>query len=484
MPRTLRSIAAVALVWCMAVTACDATPTGTKDPFGPRTIEVCPDGCSFAQLAPALVQASDGDTIAMAAGAYDGGVVIDASVTLTGAGPGETVIQGGGPVVTIGVYNAEDFPTVTIEGVTIRGGVTRSSPGARGASRGSERGGMGRRDLIAPGAGGTLGATVTIRDSAITGNRVAPSSSVDSGMATLNGKPLPYASAIGGGIDSWGNLTLERTTVSGNLIGAAAKLSDPGMASDAQGGGIFSHLGDLMIVNSEISHNVAAATAPNGRYGEGGGILQEAGTLTITDSVLEENTARLDAAMPHGVDVAAQPGGILVGEQVTTATITGTRFVGNRAIMTNSLGDATAWAGGLNVLPGVDLTMRRSTISGNEASSATVGGSRGDAEADTGGGALLGTVTGTTVEGNTVTAISKAGDATAAIGGLMMIGTLEGSRVEGNHIRAVAHRGFGLGVRRRGHGRRGGAHVRRHDSSRQHRHGRGYTRVGPRRRDL
>ena len=60
---------------------------------------------------------------------------------------------------------------------------------------------------------------------------------------------------------------------------------------------------------------------------------------------------------------------------------------------------------------------------------------------DPGGGTLLGTVTDTTVEGNTVTAISKAGDATAAVGGLQIYGTLEGSRLQANTIHAVSPRG-------------------------------------------
>jgi hypothetical protein len=438
MPRTHRSIVAFALVACVAPAACDPAPAAAKDTSEPRTIEVCPDGCPFTQLAPALAQASDGDTIALAAGTYDGGVVIDASVTLIGAGPDETVIEGGGPVVTIGVYDADGSPTVTIGGVTITGGVTRSWPGAEdqvGDPNAEARGGG---VLVAPGAGETLGATVTIRDTVIKGNRVAPSSSVDIGPE-LDGAPLPYAGATGGGIDNWGNLTLERTTVSGNLVGAAAKLSDPGMASDVQGGGIFSHLGELTIVDSTISENVASATAPNGRWGEGGGIHQEAGSLTITNSVVSGNVARLDAAYPAEVEMMAQPGGLFVGEQVSSATITGTRIVGNRAIMTNSVGDAEAFSGGVN--DGADLTMDDSELSGNDVYAATVGRSRGDASADTGGGTLLGTVTDTVVEGNTVTAVSRAGDATAAVGGLLVYGTLAGSRLQGNSIRAVSPRG-------------------------------------------
>ena len=92
------------------------------------TLSVCPSGCPYTQLAPALAAADDGDTIRIGPGTYDGGVTIDVSVRLVGAGASRTIIRGGGPVVTIGEFGAVAEPTVSIEGVTITGGITRSSP--------------------------------------------------------------------------------------------------------------------------------------------------------------------------------------------------------------------------------------------------------------------------------------------------------------------------------------------------------------------
>src|SRR4029453_4989544 len=97
--------------------------------LGPRpasaaTLEVCQRGCPYTQLGPALAAAQRGDTITIGAGPSAGGVTIDVSVKLVGAGSGATIISGGGPVLTIGVADAPSEPTVTIEGVTVTGGGT------------------------------------------------------------------------------------------------------------------------------------------------------------------------------------------------------------------------------------------------------------------------------------------------------------------------------------------------------------------------
>jgi len=60
-------------------------------------------------------------------------------------------------------------------------------------------------------------ATVTIRDSIITRNQVAPSATVHSGLPC--GSACPFALAGGGGIDNWGRMTLTNTVVSNNRAG-------------------------------------------------------------------------------------------------------------------------------------------------------------------------------------------------------------------------------------------------------------------------
>lgn len=194
---------------------------------------------------------------------------------------------------------------------------------------------------------------------------------------------------------------------------------------------------------------MASAVPPNGRFAEGGGLHVDAGTLSVTDSVIEGNRAVLESAFPSTVEASAEPGGVLVHGGFSSATFERTDIRGNAAVMTSHLADADANAGGLKVVPGVDLTVDASSISGNRVN-ARAAGSRGDAVAAIGGGSLSGTVTNTVFEDNVVTAISKGGDATATVGGVTILGTLEGSTIAGNTVHAEASRGtvtaFGAGV--------------------------------------
>jgi hypothetical protein len=79
----------------------------------------------------ALDAAHDGDTIRLERGTFSGGITIDKSVKLVGAGAGQTIVRGGGPVVTIGRNGVRKALTVSIAGVTITGGVARRDPRGR-----------------------------------------------------------------------------------------------------------------------------------------------------------------------------------------------------------------------------------------------------------------------------------------------------------------------------------------------------------------
>jgi hypothetical protein len=402
------------------------------------TLNVCPSGCPYTQLAPALAAAHDGDTIRIGAGTYDGGVTINVSVKVVGAGASRTIISGGGPVVTIGEFGASAEPTVSIEGVTVTGGITRSSPestpftgqeGVFAAGGGVE---------IPPNADFSGGATVTIANSVITGNRVAPSDTAPFGPPCPGG-PCPFAFAGGGGIDSWGTLTLANTTVSDNRVGSASGLST--LASDADGGAITSFLGPLTINGSVIHGNQASATGPNGRFAEGGAIIAFGGTLKVSSSSVTDNSAALAASLPNSVESLANSGGMHITSNVPVATISNTTISGNSVTMTNTVGDAEAFSGGVHVDLDVDFTMSNSVVANNSVSSATLAGSSGNAGGDSGVGELLGTITNTRFTGNSVTVTSVAGDATALAGGFIDFGSIANSVIKDNHVHASSPNG-------------------------------------------
>ena len=173
--------------WCYWCTVA-VLPARAKTSLGGDA--VCQRGCPYTQLGPALAAAHRGDTITIGPGTYAGGLTIDVSVKLVGAGSGATIISGGGPVPTIGVADAPSEPTVTIEGVTVTGGVTVGN---------LTRSAVGAAASIPRAAGPSTGATVTIRNSVIRGNSVAPRVAVES-----DDPCCLFADSGGGGIPTMG----------------------------------------------------------------------------------------------------------------------------------------------------------------------------------------------------------------------------------------------------------------------------------------
>jgi hypothetical protein len=404
-----------------------------SSPATAATLAVCPSGCAFSQIGPALAAAKNGDTISVAAGTYNGGFTIDKSINLAGAGSARTTISGGGPVVTIGNHDTSSEPTVAIDAVTITGGVTRSS-WQIGAGVGVIARGGGIE--IPPNADFSGGATVTISRSVVTGNRVAPTATAPFGPTCPNGEPCPFAAASGGGIDNWGSLTLSSTTVSNNLIGSASGLG--AVSSDADGAGISNWLGPLTITNSAISGNQAAVTAPNGRSADAGGIFLVGRTLTMSNSSVLDNSATVEAGLPSSVeDLGVAAGGMHLTGDVQAVTISNSSISGNVATATNTLGDIGASSAGLHIdiADSNSVTLSNDLIGGNTAHAAALPGSTGNADASSGAGEITGTLTNVRLTGNSVDASSAAGNATAEGGATVFDGgTFTNSLIGDNHL--------------------------------------------------
>ncbi len=402
-------------------------------PASAATLNVCQSGCPYTQLAPALAAAQSGDKVTIGPGTYAGGVTIDVSVKLVGSGPGATIISGGGPVLTIGVAGAASEPTVTIDGVTVTGGVTIGNL--------TPFSGRGGGIYIPRAAGPSTGATVTIRNSVIRGNSVAPRVATDSGNPCC-----PFADAGGGGISNDGTLTLDHTTVSDNRADAAS-----GLTSQAIGAGILNRaFGTLTLKDSVITDNHATATAPNGQEADGGGIEMVAGTLTIDNSLVSNNSVDLSTSLPSDVETAAGAGGIHV-QGNASATVRSSTITGNTVTASSLLGDAIDFCAG--ICTDGSLVLRDSTVSGNHVAATT---SAGDAFADSGG---LGTgccqetpttvtISGTRVTGNSVSATAPSGTASATGGGINIANDklvpISDSLVSGNNVSATTTTGSAI----------------------------------------
>jgi hypothetical protein len=436
-------------------------------------------GCHHT-IRSALNAAHDGDRIAIRPGTYAGGVTITKSVRLVGAGAGATVISGGGPVVTVGTFLGATEPTVSIAGVTITGGRTSSTPtdvdpgGVDFIARG---GGV----FVPPAADFAPGATVTIDRSVVSGNRAAPSASIrpaeGQGPACPDGR-CPFAAAEGGGIDTWGSMTVTHTLVSGNTVAGP-------VTSDADGAGIWTANGDLVVADSALVGNRAVAVAPNGRFAEGGGVFAAfGGTVTIERSSISHNRVRLTSTFPamagdQLIELQAHGGALQISDGIPT-TVDRARLVGNFVSASDPQGEPLGFdsAALVNDSP---LTMSRTLIAGNRSVSVgalttDAGPAGGALEADGGGtidttrivgnqsfdaaddAALIGavavlnfsdhdalplTIRRSVIAGNSSEAVSRSGTAIAQGGGLFnnSLLSLDHTAVSGNRLSAVGPAG-------------------------------------------
>ncbi len=239
----------------------------------------------------ALGKAAPGDTISLAAGSYAENLTIGKNITLIGAGPGATRIDGGniGTVITIPVST-----TVAITGVTILNGNAPTS-----------------------GSGIDNQGTLTLTD-AIVRNNQGVSAIANSGVLTITNSTLTNNTGTGtgntvGAVFSSGTLTIDHTTVTGNIGNT--------------GGGVLTD-GTTTISNSTFANNRST--------GDGGAFWVSNGTLDLTNVTVTGNSA------------GAAGGGLVTSfGSPSTTTMNNSTFSGNSAasfgdnIATGSTGSVT-----------------------------------------------------------------------------------------------------------------------------------------------
>jgi hypothetical protein len=368
-------------------------PTTAATAQSLSTLCVGGPGC-FLTIQAAVDAAHGGDTVRIGPGTFAGGVTIVKSLNLVGSGADKTTIRGGGPVLTIGTWNSPTQPSaVAIRGVTVTGGVNRTFPdpvNARG-------GGIFTANGLDADGNPVPGASVTITDSVIAGNRVRPSD-------TCCGS-TPFAG--GAGIESHGDLTLINDTVRDNRVGPDA--------SYAGGGGIRQLEGSLTLRHTTVTNNEVVETPPLAVAAWGAGIIVDGccGSVVIADSDISGNRVSVTSTYPDFSDVTASGAALDFDESHTgPVTVTNTRIAGNSVTAVNPVGDANANSI-VYINAGSPLTMRDSVISGNRVTAH--GG------ADVFACVVLdvnspASIDDTVITDNTVSATATAGDVYAACG--------------------------------------------------------------------
>jgi hypothetical protein len=175
----------------------------------------------------------------------------------------------------------------------------------------------------------------------------------------------------GGGIRSFGDVTLVNATISGNHVSAAHQ---------ARGGGVWAD-GDITAIGSTVTGNSAFIYDNGGVEARGGGLFTWGGTITITDSTISLNEARSP--------LYAVGGGFW--------TIDGDVTMTRASVLGNSISGGDVFGGGGGTQNG-EFRITDSTVAGN-----TAGGGQGNASAAALGGNQVFLVN-STVSGNSSTA--------------------------------------------------------------------------------
>jgi len=238
----------------------------------------------YATITDALAAARNADIIVVAPGTYTTRLTLNKSVTLQGAGAGQTVLDGGGAGTVLSI---DPGSSVTVADVTITHG---RAPDEFGFGGGVFNNGIlrlerclvtGSSALTAGGGVSNYDGMLTLVDTTISGNSAAIGAGLDNyGLLVASGCTFSAnaATLAGGGISNLDIASLVNCTVAGNTA--------------SQGGGIYNGDGTLGLDSVTVSGN----TAPSG-----GGIAAF-GTVRSVGSLIAANHGAVGADVDGGLE--------------------------------------------------------------------------------------------------------------------------------------------------------------------------------------
>jgi hypothetical protein len=309
-------------------------------PVHAATLTVCPSGCNFTAIQPAVDSALSGDTIRIFSGMFPGSMSItDKSLVLQGDGPTRTMIRedplSGSPIVILSC--SQSFP-ITIQNLAI----TNTHSGFARTS-GLDNSGCELKLENSSVTGNFTGishrgSTLSIEDSVVADNEQGIS--VDSGTGTLIRSTVTNNSGrfgLGIGIGTSGTLQVNFSTISNNGgsfgpggIENSGKLevtqsTITNNTTTSSGGGIMNK-GVATLTNSLIADNGTEA-------GDGGGIFN-VGELTLIDSTVRSNRAICEVDQPIcGSPPQKGRGGGICNTGTGSASLMGSSITSNFATL-------------------------------------------------------------------------------------------------------------------------------------------------------
>jgi hypothetical protein len=357
MPRTVTSrITRKTLAVCLAAAFVPVRPAWTAENGWPRSrvpssgdsisVTSCADDGGPETLRAAVSAAASGDIVDLTALTCSTITLVGGQIEvhvddLTIAGPGEDVLTIDGNH-NGRVFHHDGVGTLSLSGLTITHGIADSAELNPDSSR-AAYGGCILSDHGSNSTGVSFYGSVSLTDVTLADCQA---------IAAPQG--IAYFVASGGGVHAQAQLTVVRSTISGNRASSAN--------FRALGGGLYSHYGTITLTDSNVVNNRVEAFYPVVAYvpnSAGGGGLATYHGVEISGSVIAHNSAGCDSRTQFCH--AAFGGGMRVSGALEIAA---SAIYDNKAEAQGSLQDAIADGGGCYAVYG-DIHVIDTTVSAN-----------------------------------------------------------------------------------------------------------------------